>query len=554
MLEAQPQSKTSLAKSKPNKNRAKSTTDVANDTTNPINPQQQSHQQADHIITGPASSTQPSTSAPKLTAAFTTPAVNGSSSHNDESRQPVPLTKPNLPAAGNHVKASTVTAKKRKRPAGNVTGQVESVPSPGGAPSNSQNAQSGVNATTASTLIQDQASQHVRPATPSSVGIPQAKRARKSQESSSTATARRQTPNNLNQKTSVPPASSHAEPAQQPISEDVAQSHPPAEGLEAHYAAMQSHTDQIQSYNSRPQHKQQPLSTSSMSSTVSPTPAAASVASGGLDAHYDHFTSMQNLSDASRQANTGRQTQQHQGQTVSPIPTQSSKLPQMSAGSSSQQQSRTSQSYYPQGQGLASGYSSQQPSYSNTQRSQQHLSNTPGNTGLVQHVTNSPQFSTQSNSPLMQTDSNYRGSPSLMHNNTSYATRRPPSASPLDSNTGYRSTNAANHGVTNHSPHFTSRQASATSTAHNTSHSGLSSTYSTFSEPNLFDVGLDSGASHNNIGMGSNSYTLSSGAVSQQQRSSSANAAPLYSSPSMNNTYLGSTNIGRTGQQNRWPS
>ena len=316
MLDVQSKTKTSSTKSKPAKSRAKSTIGASNDTANNIVPQQQLQQQADRNITGPAPSIQPPTTALHLAAEFATPSVNGANTQNHESHQPVQSVqpaKPTLPTAGNHVKASTVTAKKRKRPTGNTTAQVESIPSPaGGAPSSSQNAQSSANTVASSTQVQDQASQHARPATPSTVGVPQAKRPRKSQESSSTVIARRQTPSNLSQKASVPPLSSHAEPAQQPSSEDIAQSHPPAEGLEAHYAAMQSHTDQIQSYSSRPQHKQQPQLTSSMGSTVSPTPAPAPAASGGLDAHYDHFTSLQNLSDNSRQTSTGRQNQQQQ--------------------------------------------------------------------------------------------------------------------------------------------------------------------------------------------------------------------------------------------------
>ncbi|KAK5628481.1 hypothetical protein RRF57_004196 [Xylaria bambusicola] len=546
MLDAHPKPKTSSAKSKSTKNRPKPT-DVPSDTATTHATQQH----AEPSITEPSSSAQARTSAPDFADRSGAPTVNGSNTHTEEGHQPVQTTKPTLPSPASQVKASTVTAKKRKRPTGNAASQVESIPPPGGVSSNSQHVQSNANVVASSAQLQDQASQHVRQATPSSVGIPQAKRARKSQESSSTATVRRQTPNNLGQKASNPPVSSHAEPAQQPNSEDGAQTQPQAEGLEAHYAAMQSHTDQIQSYNSRPQHKQQPQSTSSMGSTVSPTPATAAVptASGGLDAHYDHFAALQSLSDNSRQTNTVRQKQQQQAQTASPIATQSSKLPQMSAALTSQQQSRTSQNYYSQGQ----GYNSQQQSYSTTQRSQQHISNTSSNTGL-QHVTNSPQFSTQSNSPLMQTDSNYRGSPSLMHNNASFATRRPPSASPMDNSPAYRSSSATNHGVANHSPHFSARQTSTTSTGHSASHSGLSSAFPTFSDSSLFDMALDSGGSHSNMGMGNSSYTLNNGAVSQQQRSSSANSAPLYSSTGMNNTYLGSTNMGRAGQQNRWAS
>ncbi|KAF2967170.1 hypothetical protein GQX73_g6355 [Xylaria multiplex] len=552
MLDAQPKAKANPAKSKPTKNRSKPTAEAPNDMTATTNPQRQHH--ADLNAT---SDLPPSAQAPTPTLDFgddfAASAVNGTLAHNHEGRQPAQTTAPPLPSPASQVKASTVTAKKRKRPE-NTSSQTKSTASPGGAPSSSQNVQSNVMQVTPSTQLQNQGSQHIHQPTPSSVVVPPAKRARKSQEAS-TATVRRPTPNNISQKASVPPASALAEPAHQPNPGDVVtQSHPPAEGLEAHYAAMQSHqTDQTQNYNSRPQHKQQPHSTSSMGSTLSPATTAAPAPAGSLDAHYEHFTSLQNLSDGSRQTTTGRQRQQQPTQTASPIPTQPSKLPQMSTAS--QQQPRTSQTYYSQGQALGSSYNSQQQqqSYSAPQRPQQHISSASPNTGLVQHVTNSPQFSTQSNSPLMQTDNNYRGSPSLIHNNTPYAARRPPSASPLDNST-YRSTSATSHGVANHSPHFGARQTSTTATTHNTSHSGLSSTFPTFSDSSLFDISLDSSGNHNNMGIGGSSYGLNSGTVPQQQRSSSSNAAPLYSSSNMNNTYLGSANIGRTGQQNRWAS
>ncbi|KAI0430416.1 hypothetical protein F5Y09DRAFT_331099 [Xylaria sp. FL1042] len=502
MLDAHPKNKTNAAKPKPTKSRPKPVAEVSNDTIAADTVQQQ---HADSGITEHPPSTQ---APPALDFGdeFATPTVNGTLAQNHESHQP-PQTAATLPSPGSQVKASTVTAKKRKRPTGNSTAQTESTAPPGGTSSSSQHAQSNAMSVTSTTQLQNQGSQHIRQPTPT-------------QESSSTTT-----------KPSIPPVSALAEPTHQPNSADVVtQSHPPAEGLEAHYAAMQSHTDQIQNYNTRPQHKQQAQSTSSMGSTVSPAPAAAPAATGGLESHYDHFTALQNLSDSSRQGTTVRQKQQQPTQTASPIPTQPSKLPQMSTALTSQQQPRAAQNYYTQGQGLGSSYNSQQPSYSTTQRPQQHMSSASPNTGLVQHVTNSPQFK-----------NNYRGSPSLMHNNTPFATRRPPSASPLDN-------------ITNHSPHFGARQTSATTTTHNTSHSGLSSTFPTFSDSALFDMALDSGGNHSNIGIGGNSYTLNSATVPQQQRSSSSNTAPLYSSSGMNNTYLGSTSMGRTGQQNRWAS
>ncbi|KAJ2976396.1 hypothetical protein NUW58_g8096 [Xylaria curta] len=556
MLDSQPKNKTNSTKPKSSKSRPKPTTEASGDsiTTNP--PKQQQQRTDANVAMDLPASVQPPTTNLNFEDEFTSPAVNGTVGHNHESHPPAQNTAPIQPPPASQVKASTVTAKKRKRPTGNATTQIENTAPLGVAPSSSQHVQANAMQVTPSTQLQSQAVQPIHQPTPSNT-IPPAKRARKSQEASTAATARRGTPNSISQKAPVPPVSVVGDPTHQPNSGDaVNPTQPPAEGLEAHYAAMQSHTDQMQSYNnSRPQHKHQPHSTSSMGSTVSPSPAAAPAPVGGLEVQYDHFSTLQNLSDSSRQATTGRQKQQQPTQTASPIPTQPSKLPQMPVTLASQQQSRAPQTYYSQGQGLGSSYNTQQqPSFSSTQRSQQHMPSASPNTGLVQHVTNSPQFSTQSNSPLMQTDNNYRGSPSLIHNNATFATRRAPSASPLDNST-YRSNNATNHGVANHSPHFGARQTSATAPAHNTSHSGLPSTFHSFSDSSLFDISsLDSSGGHNNIGMGSGSYTLNSGAVPQQQRSSGSNAAPLYSSSGMNNTYLGSASMGRTGQQNRWAS
>lgn len=553
MLDAQPKNNPNSAKPKPTKNRPKPPAETVNDiaATNPPTQQRPDLNATSDL----PSAVQAPTSTLEFAARFTTPTVNGTMAHNHEGLQPTQPRTSILPSPASQVKASTVTAKKRKRPAGNATTQNETTAPSGGASSSAQNVQPSSVQATPTTQLQSQASQTIHQPTPTNAIVPPAKRARKSQEASAVATARRQTPNNMSQKAPVPPISV-AEPTHQADTGDiVAQSHPQAEGLEAHYAAMQSHTDQMQSYsNSRTQHKQQSHSTSSMGPTVSPAPAVASAPTGGLDAHYEHFTALQNLPDSSRQATAGRQKQQPPTQTASPIPSQPSKLPQMSATLTSQQQTRAPPNYYSQSQGLGSSYNTQQqPSYSNTQRPQQHMSTASPNTGLVQHVTNSPQFSNQSNSPLMQADSNYRGSPSLIHNNATFATRRTPTASPLDSST-FRSNNAANHGVTNHSPHFSTRQTPATAAAHNTSHSGLPSTFQTFADSSLFDMNMDSNGGHGSIGMGGSSYTLNSGPVPQQQRSSSSNAAPLYSSSGMNNAYLGPTNMGRTGQQNRWAS
>ncbi|KAI1435690.1 hypothetical protein GGR50DRAFT_686892 [Xylaria sp. CBS 124048] len=549
MLDAQPKNSGSSAKPKPTKSRPMPAAESANSIA-----AGNTEQQGFTDPNGPSdlASAQAPTAAAALSFAneFATSAANGAPTHNQDGYLAAQGTTSALPSPVNQVKASTVTAKKRKRPA---TTESEGTASLGGAPSGSQNAQPNAIQTSQSTQLQNPAGQAAHRLTPINAAIPQPKRVRKSQESLASSTVRRPTPTNIGQKTPIPTAPVVTEPEHQPASGDAVQSHPPAEGLEAHYAAMQSHTDQMQSYNSRPQHKQPTHSASSMGSTVSPVPAAAPAPAGGLDAHLEHFTALQNMSDTSRPAAAGRSKQQPT-QTASPIPAQPSKLPQMSATLS---QHRASQSYYSQGTGLGSSYNSQQQqqqqqSYSTAQRSQQHLSSSPSSTGLVQHVTNSPQFSAQSNSPLMQTDTNYRGSPSLIHSNATFA-RRTPSASPLDNST-YRPTNATNHGVTNHSPHFGARQASATATTHNTSHSGLPSTFPTFSDTALFDMSIDSSASHSNLGIGNSSYGLNSAAVSQQQRSSSSNTTSLYSPSGMGSGYLGPPSIGRTGQQNRWTS
>ncbi|KAI1302496.1 hypothetical protein F5Y03DRAFT_210228 [Xylaria venustula] len=545
MLNDQPKNKTSSTKAKQPKSRPKPTTESSNYTAPANNASQHVDSSAmpEHI---PSAQAPPS--ALDFADEFAAPTANGAMTHNHESHQSGQAIAPTLPSPASQIKASTVTAKKRKRPGWNSTAQVECIPPPGAVPSSAQN-QSNTMPVTSSAQLQNQATQHIHQPTPNSIAISATKRLRKSQDSPTIATVTRQTPNSMNQKTSIPPVSTLDDPAHEHRPEDVAQSHPEAEGLEAHYVSMHSNTDQMQNYN-RPQHKPQPQSTSSIGSTVSPVPPTVSTATG-LESRLEHFTALQN--------STGRQKQQRSSQTASPIPTQPSNLPQMSAALMSQQQPRSAQNFYAQGQGLGSSYNTQQQQpYSNTQRSQQHMSSASPNTGLVPHVTNSPQFSTQSNSPLMQTESNFRGSPSLMHSNTPFGTRRPPSASPLDNSTTYRSTSATNHGVANQSPHFGTRQTSATAT-HNTSHSGLSSTFPNFSDPSLFELALDSGGGHGNMGIGGNSYGLNSNAVpqqqqQQQQRSSSSNAASLYSSSGINNTYLGSTNMGRTSQQPRWPS
>ncbi|KAI0847644.1 hypothetical protein F5Y00DRAFT_240739 [Daldinia vernicosa] len=118
--------------------------------------------------------------------------------------------------------------------------------------------------------------------------------------------------------------------------------------------------------------------------------------------------------------------------------------------------------------------------------------------------------------------------------------RRTPSASPLDSN--YRAGGATSHGVSNHSPHFGAR------------HPTMPSTFTPAFDSSFLELQtLDSGNNHGGLGLSTGSYGLSSG-VPSQQRTTGSSAASLYSSATgMNNSYLPSSNVGRT-TQNRWPS
>ncbi|KAJ8120080.1 hypothetical protein ONZ43_g3120 [Nemania bipapillata] len=299
MIDAQPKNKPNSTKPKPTKSRPKPTVETINDPATTITPK---HQRTDLNVTSELPSVQVPTPTLDFTDGFTASTVNGTITHNHESHQPARTRTPALaPPSVSQVKTSTVTAKKRKRPAGNATTQVEITAPLGVAASSTQHVPSNSMQVAPSSQLQNQASQPIQQSTPSNAVNPPTKRARKSQETSSTATVRRQTPNSMSQKAAVPPASA-AEPTHQPNSGDVTQSHPPAEGLEAHYAAMQSHTDQMQTYNNnRPLHKQQPHSTNSMGPTVQPAPAAAPASAGGLDAHFEHFTALQNMSDSSRQ-------------------------------------------------------------------------------------------------------------------------------------------------------------------------------------------------------------------------------------------------------------
>ncbi|KAI0889479.1 uncharacterized protein GGS22DRAFT_71636 [Annulohypoxylon maeteangense] len=495
----------------------------------------------------------------------TAPAItNASASQKDKQTQgPISsgVSSTQVPMPTPQVKESTISGKKRKRqpaPASvtNPPTQTDGVSnSVGGSHPISQQGSSTISQATPTSVsqVQSSAGQPIQPPV-SSAAAPSAKRSRKSQEAGSLHTSKRSTPNSMGTKNSANSATATLDPAHQTSQVATSsQGHIQADGLEAHYeriaALNQNLGDQVQGNANRSQKQQQHhQATAPIGHTASPVPAE------GLEAHYERFTALQNRQENPRQPTASRQQMQQQtAQTASPIPSQTSKGPQMPSTLTSHQQTRTSQSYYPQAQTLSSSYNAQTPTYSTNQRQPQHMATGSPGTSLVQHITNSPQFGAQSNSPLMQGDTNYRGSPSLVHNNPGYPPRRTPSASPLDNN--YRTSSSTGHGVSNHSPHFGARQ--TPTTTHSTSHPTMSSAFTPFTESGLFDMqGLDSSSNHGGLGLGTGSYGLGSGGgggVPPQQRTTASSAASLYSSTTgMSNSYL-SSNVGRT-TQNRWPS
>ncbi|KAI0171995.1 hypothetical protein GGR52DRAFT_548574 [Hypoxylon sp. FL1284] len=415
----------------------------------------------------------------------------------------------------------------------------------------SQQAQSGVSQMSSTPIPQPQpaASQSIQPSTITPASAPPSKRSRKSQESGSLQAGKRSTPNSMGSKNSMSNAATLDASRQGSQPTSAAQNHTQPEGLEAHYeriAALnrteptQGNSNRTQKQQQQPQHQ----ATLSIGNTISPTPAE------GLEAHYERFTALQNRADNTRPAPNRQQIQQQTAQTSSPVQPQTSKTSQMPS-TLTHQQTRTPQNYYSQTQTLSSAYNPQAPAYSTGQRQPQHMATGSPGTNLVQHITNSPQFGAQSNSPLMQGDTNYRGSPSLVHNTSGYPPRRTPSASPLDTN--YRTSSGTSHGVSNHSPHFGARQAPATT--HSTSHPTMPSSFASFSDSNFLDIqSLDSGNNHGGLGLGTGSYGLSSGGVPSQQRTTGSATQSLYSpATGMNTNYMSSSNVGRASQ-NRWPS
>ncbi|CAJ2513464.1 Uu.00g015830.m01.CDS01 [Anthostomella pinea] len=544
MLDTQSKKKSSATKPKAPRNRSKATKDVTvkNSTLQPQQPAGLNSSSSTNVTnTG-------SGDALSLTDGFVPSTINGGASHvgPGQTRAQDATSSGQVPAQ--QVKPSSVTAKKRKRQTAKDGASASkdngSVPTGGNEPLSLEGQPSipqGLQAPSTQ-------SQPIQQAVPSISPAPPAKRARKSQELTTQAT--RPTPNVIGQNGTIPSPHVATEHVQQPNQiPSTTQDHTAAQGLEAHYAAMQS-------YNNHPQNKMQQQPPASMGTSASPTTASVATTAEGLEAHYERFAALQNYSDTTRSTSTRPQKPQQQTtQRASPIPAQTSKTPQMPATLASQQQARAPQSYYPQSQVLAP-FSTQQPSYSTSQRQQQHMASGSPNTGLVQHVTNSPQFSAQSNSPLMQPDNSYRGSPSLIHGSTAFVPRRTPTASPLERNP-YRPTSTTNHGVPSHSPHFGTRQTPTTTTStHNTSHSGLSSTFPSFADSSFLDIqSLDSGTSHSSLGLGTGAYGLGSGSVPQQQRTTSSSTAPLYSPVTgLNNSYMGPSSIGRASHNhNRWP-
>ncbi|KAL7628245.1 hypothetical protein AAE478_002444 [Parahypoxylon ruwenzoriense] len=553
MLVEQSKKKANAGRPKGSKNRPKVSIDSARQdiSTSRQQPPNIPNHQASHHSNQMGGATSP------FAGNTTLPTISdGATSLKDKRTQlPPPPAAPSTQPPTLQVKESSIVGKKRKRqsaPAGITNPQVDGTSDAAGSNPLSQQAQSSISQATSTPIPQTQplVGQSIQQSSMSSNATPAAKRSRKTQESGSLQAAKRSTPNSMGAKNSVPTTTVALDQTRQASQATTAsQNHTQAEGLEAHYeriAALQGRNDQAQSNTSRPQKQQQQPATVPIGNTISSTPAE------GLEAHYERFTSLQNRQGGTGQTTSNRQQVQQTAQTASPVSSQTSKAPQLPSSLSSHQQTRTSQSYYPQTQTLGSSYNAQPPTYSTNQRQPQHMATGSPGTGLVQHMTNSPQFGAQSNSPLMQGDtSSYRGSPSLVHNSAGYPPRRTPSASPLDNN--YRATGGTSHGVSNHSPHFGARH--TPTTTHSTSHPTMSSAFAPFSDSSFLDMqSLDSGSTHGGLGLGAGSYGLGSGGVPPQQRTTSSSAASLYSSATgMNNSYLSSSGVGRASQ-NRWPS
>ncbi|ETS88090.1 hypothetical protein PFICI_01918 [Pestalotiopsis fici W106-1] len=318
--------------------------------------------------------------------------------------------------------------------------------------------------------------------------------------------------------------------------DDTTQARSQPEGLQAHYdrfASLSNNTDhQTQAYSGQQQAQQQVQQQVSNSVNTSSAPVE------GLEAHYERFQSVQNRQHNAQQPASARQQsrqvpQHHSTQSASPVPPQISKTPQM-ATLPSQQQNRASTNtpnYYAQSQ--TPGFIVQQGSYTTNQRQPQNTSTSSPGTGLVSHVAHSPQYGTQSsNSPLLSNDNTFRGSPSL-----GFAPRRTTSASPMDN--AYRTNSVTAQAFVN------SRQTPATS------HAGVASTYSSFTDNSLFDLQSFDSASGNNMGLGgTGSYSMGNSNV--QRANSASNNSSAYAGTTMTNGAYDQTGLNKGAMNNTY--
>lgn len=426
------------------------------------------------------------------------------------------------------VKESTITGAKRKRqnnkPATKTTdylGGDHSVDSR--QPDTSGQAHTaGLNM---STHGQPQPHANTTPVADSTTPVPPAKKPRKSNVGPMKRKSTTGTPGDLS---SVVSSDHISNQTTSQTNDNTSQTRPQPEGLQAHlerFASLQSNNDQTQTYGAQQPTQQQ------VSNSVNTSSAPVE----GLEAHYERFASMPSRQHSTQQTTNARQqsrqvSQQHPGQSASPVPPQISKTPQM-ATLPSQQQNRASTNtpnYYAL-QNQTPGFVVQQGSYTTNQRQSQNTSTSSPGTGLVSHVTHSPQYATQSsNSPLMSNETAFRGSPSL-----GFAPRRTTSASPMDNT--YRTNSVTSQGFAN------PRQAPATT------HAGVTSGF--YNDNSLFDLqGFDS-TSGSNIGLGSTgSYNMGNGNV--QRTNSASNNSSAYTNTSMTNGTYDQTGLNKGAMNN----
>ena len=557
--------KTNAGRPKGSKNRPKPSAD-SNATVGQTSPESQKQPSTSSGSKGGNSYGQARMAVPAAQSGVPSSAPNGIVPPSDGIARPPtqPSSTPGFNTPGSLVKESTIVSLKRKRhpaklgDAGpkraerdtNTTGLSHPAPEQEQAPRNV----SSQSPATSQMRTQGTAQQPVDTSTPVT------KRARKSKEANTTQGAKRQIPTNSPMTDTV---STLAERTPQITQlNNPSQNRPSPEGIETRYdptATVLGRNEQAQIYaterTQRPSQQQQQQQQQQPSLPVA-APASQSPAEG-LAAHYERFAALQtHRHDNSRQPVTNRP--QKLRQTASPTPSQVSQSSQLPATLASQSRA-TTQSYYSQPQTLGAPYSSTQAGFTPTQRHhQQPQSQKPSQQQQQQQQSqqlqmNSPQFGTQSNSPLIHSDNSYRASPTAAHNSSAFVPRRTPSASPLDAN-NYRPNSATNQGLPSQASPFTSRQSATTTPS--SSLPGLQSPFQPFStDPAFLDIqGLDSGANHGGIGLGAGAYGISSSAAAHQHqpRTSNSAAASGYSQASGLNNYLGSSSIGRPSQ-NRWP-